>query len=123
MPIYEWNLLSAQLEDRAYRRFAIQCGRVLLRSQEQVVKAQAGQARMMDNSGLNPETGMVDHRTVPAANTTVHRSETAALLLANQPDAPFAAVYSDSPTGQRCTETPFGRRQTGATEYAAVLIA
>ena len=84
-------------EDRAYRRLAIQCGRVLLRSQEQVVKTQAEQARMTDISGINPETGTVDHRTVPAANATVHRSETAALLLANQLDAPFTAVYSDNP--------------------------
>ena len=99
--LHEWNLLCPQLADRAYRQFAIQCGWVLLRSQEQVVKAQAEQARMMDIAGLNPGTGMVDFWTVPVANATVHRSETAALLLANHPNAPFAAVYSDTPSGRR----------------------
>ena len=97
----EWNRLSVQLEDRTYRHFAIQCGSVLLRSQEQVVKAQAEQARMVDIVGLNPETGLLDFWTVPAANATVHRSETAALLLANHPDAPFAAVYSDTADRRR----------------------
>lgn len=52
---------------------------------------------MTDITCLNPETGMVDNWTIPAANATLHRSETAALLLANQPDAPFAAVCSDNP--------------------------
>ena len=97
----EWNLLCTQLADRAYRNIAIQCGLALLRSQEQVVKAQAEQARMAEIYGLNPETGMAQLWTVPAANATVHRSETAALLLQNHPDARFAAVYSDTPTGRR----------------------
>ena len=97
----EWDLLSAQLKDRAYRHIAVHCGTALLRSQEQVVKTQAEQARMVDIIGLNPETGMIDFWTVPAANATVHRSETAALLLANHPDAPFAAVYSDAADRRR----------------------
>ena len=99
--LHEWNLLSAQLEDRAYRRFAVQCGLALLRHQEQVVKAQAEQARMMPFNTLDPETGAMNVWTAPATNATVHHSETTALLLANHPDAPFAALYGDTSTGRR----------------------
>ena len=97
----EWNRLSVQLNDKSYRHYIEHAGRALLRSLEQVVKAQAEQSRMVDIIGLNPETGLLDFWTVPAANATVHRSETAALLLANHPDAPFAAVYSDTADRRR----------------------
>ena len=97
----EWTRLSAQLEDPAHRNIAIKCGLALLRSQEQVVKAQAAQARTAEIYGINPETRMAQLYTVPVANATVHRSETADLLLEDHPDAPFVAVYSDTPTGRR----------------------
>ena len=97
----EWNLLSAQLEDRAYRRLAVSCGMALLRHQEQVVKAQAEQARMMTIKAVHPGTGAMVIWTVPTANATTHVSETAELLLAKYPHAPFGAVYRDTPAGRR----------------------
>ena len=97
----EWKLLSAQLEDQAYHRIAVNCGLALLRHQEQVVKAQAEQARMMTINGAHPGTGATVIWTVPTANATTHASETAELLLANYPHAPFAAVYRDTPAGRR----------------------
>ena len=97
----EWDELAVQLEDWGYRPIAVQSGLALLRHQEQVVKAQAEHTRMMEILGVNPETGLVNWYDVPVANATVHASETAAMLLANYPDAPFAAVYRDTPTGRR----------------------
>ena len=92
----EWDRLAAQLDDSAFRLYIEHAGRTLLRGQDQVVKAQAEQARMVDITGVDPVTGMMNVWRVPAANATVHRSETAALLLELYPDAPFVAVYGDA---------------------------
>ena len=112
----EWDRLAVQLEDYAYRNIAVHCGLALLRHQEQVVKAQAEHARMMEILGVHPETGLVIWYDVPVANATVHASETAALLLANHPDVPFAAVYRDTPAGRRWSL----RSEDGRTDVARV---
>ena len=52
---------------------------------------------MMTINGAHPGTGYTVIWTVPTANATTHASETAELLLANYPHAPFAAVYREHP--------------------------